>query len=210
MTNATALRAFSIALPHSIVPIPVVAVDNGVSSLAEALADRFGLSPSDLSLSVVAEVFGAVGDLLGVSGMEFAGLGLFRSPDDPERPASVLVTGTRLPSDHESPEVAIAGLRDVHTRQGKTTVETLTLPAGPAVVVIDEDLQATPVEEGTDPLMTLTSRATAWIPDSAGTTVAVVSVISPSWRDWVHTCDLALDLLESFAWEEATGVELPA
>jgi hypothetical protein len=128
-------------------------------------------------------------------------MGMFRSPDEPERPVSVILTGTRLPSGHETPDVAIDGLRDLHTQQGKNSVETLTLPVGPAVVVIDEDLQSIPAEEGADPVAMLTRRATAWIPDPYGTTLGVVSVISPSWQDWAPVCDLALDVFDSFAWE---------
>jgi hypothetical protein len=190
-------------------PIPITPSAGSAGALAAALAGRVGLPADDVSAGVVADLFTVFGGMVGESGIELAAMGLFRSPDDPDRPASVVLTGTRMASDHESPEVAIRGLRDLHTGQGADTVETVTLPAGPAVVVVEESTQELPADggaepgadPGAEPAVILTRRATAWIPDPDGTTVAVVSVISPSWQDWAHTCDLALDIFDSVSWE---------
>jgi hypothetical protein len=182
-------------------PISVTSSADSAQALAAELAGRFGLPADDVSAVVVADLFAVFGAMAGESGIEFAAVGLFRSPDAPERPASVFLTGTRMRSDHGSPDVAIAGLRDILAGQGADTVEALTLPAGPAVVVVDESMQELPTGEATDPAVILTRRATAWIPDPDGTTVGIVSVISPSWQDWAHTCDLALDVFDSFSWE---------
>ena len=201
MTRTTATRPFSVDLPDGMIPIPLTASADGALALAAALAAKFGLPADDVSAVVVAELFSAFGAMVGESGMEFAAMGLFRSPDDPDRPASVFLTGTRMASDHSSPEVAITGLRDLYSAQGADAVETLSLPAGPAVVVVEESTQELPTGDGAEPAVILTRRATAWIPDPDGTTVAAVSVISPSWQDWAHTCDLALDVFDSFSWE---------
>ncbi|HEX3781336.1 MAG TPA: hypothetical protein VHX38_16870 [Pseudonocardiaceae bacterium] len=203
MTMMSATRSFSIDLPEGMASIPVAAVPGTARSLAATLAGTFGLPADDASAAVVADAFTVFGAMLGESGMDFAAMGLFRSPDDPDRPASVVVTGNRVPSDHATPEVAIAGLRDLHAEQGADPVETVALPAGPALVVVDETIQEMPTEDGVESAVVVTRRATAWIPDPAGTTIAVVSVMSPSWQDWAHTCELALDLFETFRWEAA-------
>jgi hypothetical protein len=199
------MRSFSVDLPDGMLPIPVTTSAGSAAALTEALVSRFRLPADDLSAAVVADLFTVFGAMVGESGVEFAAMGLFRSPDDPERPASVVMTGTRIASDHQSPEVAIKGLRDLHDGQGADTVETITLPAGPAVVVVDESTQELPADTDAGPdaasTVVLTRRATAWIPDPGGTTVAVVSVVSPSWQDWAHTCDLALDVFDTVSWE---------
>ncbi len=141
MTSATSMRSFSVDLPEGMVPIPMIASAGSATALAEALAGRFGLRADDVSAVVVADLFTVFGEMMGESGVEFAAMGLFRSPDDPERPASVFMTGMRIASDHESPEVAIRGLRELHTGRGADAVETITLPAGPAVVVVDESMR---------------------------------------------------------------------
>ena len=55
--------------------------------------------------------------------------------------------------------------------------------------------------EGADPLPVLQRQLLAWIPDPAGSAVAVVGVASNSWPDWAHVCDLALDVFESVSWD---------
>ena len=196
-----ALRSFSIGLPEGIVRVPVDSIADRDSALADELAARFGLPGDDVSADALGSVFTGLGAVLGESGMEFAGMGLFRSPDVPTRPAFVMLTGTRVPSKHESVAIAIAGLRELYGQQTAQAVETLLLPAGEAVAVVEEQLLEIPVDVH-EPITMLIRRASAWFPDSRGTTLGMVSVISPSWQDWAHVCDLALDVFDSFTWED--------
>jgi hypothetical protein len=130
MTSARALRAFSLEVPDGIVPIPVTELADSAQVLTATLTTRFGLAAGDTSATMLGGLFAAFGELLGQSGMELAGIGLFRSPDEPDRPASVMITGTRMASGHEAVEIAIEGLRDVHVQQGQDSVETLVHLAG--------------------------------------------------------------------------------
>jgi hypothetical protein len=201
MTKVAVTRPFSIDLPEGMTPLPVATVPGAAQTLAASLAGSLGLPADDLSATVVGDALTVFAAMPGDAGIDFAAMGLFRSPDEPDRPASVVVTGARIPSDHPSPDVAIAGLRQVWAEQAADAVETVTLPGGEAVIVVDETMQQLSTEDPATPTTVLTRRATAWIPDAAGSTIAVVSVMSPSWQDWQHTCELAVDLFETFRWE---------
>ncbi|HJP79886.1 MAG TPA: hypothetical protein VJ914_36775 [Pseudonocardiaceae bacterium] len=201
MTKMTTTRPFSIDLPEGMTALPTAAEPGAAQALAASLADGMGLPADDVSAGVVGDALTVFGALLGDAGIDFAAMGLFRSPDDPKRPVSVVVTGARIPSNHASPEVAIAGLRQLSIKNGADTVEVVHLSGGEAVIAVDESMQQLVADDATPPAAVLTRKATAWIPDTTGSTIAVVSVISPSWQDWQHTCELAVDLFETFRWE---------
>jgi hypothetical protein len=63
--------------------------------------------------------------------------------------------------------------------------------------------------DGVGPLPLLQRQVLAWIPDPAGSAVAVIGVASNCWQDWAHICDLALDVFESVLWDPASGENLP-
>lgn len=201
MTNMTTTRPFSIDLPEGMTSLPTAVEPGAAQAVSASLAGSMGLPADDVSAAVVGDALTVFGALLGDAGIDFAAMGLFRSPDDPERPVSVVITGARIPSSHASPEVAIAGLRQLSIENGADTVEVVALSGGEAVIAVDETMQQLTADDSTEPAAVLTRKATAWIPDTTGSTIAVVSVMSPSWQDWQHTCELAVDLFETFRWE---------
>lgn len=83
------------------------------------------------------------------------------------------------------------------------TVEQIKLPVGPAIATVTEEENA--LVMGDEPIQVLTRQLSAWVPDREGTTIAVVSVMTNSFRDWEHVCTLALDIFDSLGWEPLSG-----
>ncbi|WP_209706792.1 hypothetical protein [Crossiella equi] len=127
---------------------------------------------------------------------------MYRSPDDPERLLMVWLTVSEVRSAHETPGVAVAGLLEAHRERGD--VAQVTLPAGPAAVVVTEEALALHVGELSAPV--LRRDVTAWVPDPFGTRLAVISLATNSWQDWDHVCELALALFDSLDWAPAPEV----
>jgi hypothetical protein len=67
---------------------------------------------------------------------------------------------------------------------------------------VEDNHQVIDQGEGVEPIMLRSRQWTAWIPDPDGTTIAIISVTSPSVPDWPHVADLAADVFDSFAWQE--------
>ncbi|MGH3805353.1 MAG: hypothetical protein ACRDRU_01640 [Pseudonocardiaceae bacterium] len=194
------MNEFTIELPEGFVALPAAAV---TAELGRALEELFHLPPGDVSAAKVAESLSALGLIAATGGAEYTSIGFFRSPDDPQRPVSVLLTAARMASDHGDPAIVIAGLRAVCAQDPDTDVQVLQLQAGPALAIVREEPAMIEVG-GADPVPLLQRQVLAWIPDPAGSTVAVIGVASNSWQDWSHVCDLALDIFESVSWENST------
>jgi hypothetical protein len=194
------VNGFTIELPDGFVALPASAT---TTEIGRALEELFHLSPGDISAAKVAESLSALGLITAAGGAEYTSIGFFRSPDDPQRPVSVLLTAARMASDHDDPTTVIAGLREVYAQDPDTDAQSLQLRAGPALTAVREEPAMIEVE-GTDPLPLLQRHVLAWIPDPAGSAVAVIGVASNSWHDWPHVCDLALDIFESVCWDNST------
>jgi hypothetical protein len=198
VTTATP-QAFSLSLPRGFVPLPLSDEERDDAGLARHFADLLGLADVDESSAMVAGVMADFGGMLGSGGLEYAALGLFRSPSVPTRPVSALLTCIRMTASGAALSKEIAALMTIHQEQGAAP-EVLTLPAGEAVAVVTEEAH----DVGTDPaspVVVLNRQVSVWIPEPDGDTIAVVSVASPSWPDWDHICDLALGIVDSFSWE---------
>lgn len=195
------MNGFTIELPEGFVALPASAARTEIGAALEQL---FGLPAGDTSAAKVAESLSALGLIAAGSGAEYTSIGFFRSPDDPQRPVSVLLTAGRMASDHDDPSTVIVGLRQVYAQDPSTDTQVLQLPAGPALATIREEPAMITVE-GADPLPLLQRQVLAWIPDPIGSAVAVIGVASNCWPDWPHICDLALDVFESVSWESAAG-----
>ncbi len=193
------MNGFTIELPDGFVALPASAT---TAEIGRALEELFHLSPGDISAAKVAESLSALGLITAAGGAEYTSIGFFRSPDDPQRPVSVLLTAARMASDHDDPTTVIAGLREVYAQDPDTDAQSLQLRAGPALTAVREEPAMIEVE-GTDPLPLLQRHVLAWIPDPAGSAVAVIGVASNSWHDWPHVCDLALDIFESVCWDNS-------
>jgi hypothetical protein len=104
-----------------------------------------------------------------------------------------------MTSEHDDASTVITGLRKVYAADLDTDTEVLQLPAGQALATIREQPLMLQVH-GVAPVALLQRQVVVWIPDRAGSAVAVVGVASNCWQDWPHVCDLALDLFESVSW----------
>jgi len=193
------VNGFTIELPEGFVALPAA---TETAAVERALEGLFGLPAGDTSAAKVAESLSALGLIAAGSGAEYTSIGFFRSPDDPQRPVSVLLTAARMASDHGDPATVIAGLREVYAQDPDTDAQYLQLRAGPALTAVREEPAMIEVE-GADPLPLLQRHVLAWIPDPAGSAVAVIGVASNSWHDWPHVCDLALDVFESVCWDNS-------
>lgn len=192
------MNGFTIEFPEGFVTLPASSAPAEVGS---ALEELFHLPPGDTSAAKVAESLSELGQIAADGGAEYTSIGFFRSPDDPQRPVSVVLTASRMSSDHDDPNTVIAGLRNVYASNPDTDAQVLQLPAGPALAAIREEPAMIEVE-GADPLPLLQRQVLTWIPNPAGSAVAVIGVASNCWQDWPHICDLALDVFESVSWEQ--------
>lgn len=193
------MTGFTIELPEGFVELPATVATDTVQ---RELAELFRLPAGDTSAAKVAESLSALGLIAAGSGAEHTSIGFFRSPDDPQRPVGVVLTASRMASNHDDPTTVIAGLREVYAADPDTATEMLRLPAGQALASIREEPGILEID-GVDPLPLLQRQVLAWIPDPTGSVVAVIGVASNCWRDWPHVCDLALDVFESVAWLDA-------
>lgn len=194
-------QGFAYYLPTGFVRLPLAESEISAESFAAltvAVGGLFGLPPDGDETAQAAVGLAALGAQIGDQGVDTAAMGFYRSPEA-SRPIAVLVTGNQFPSDHESQETAVASLLEVHGTEDHSGVDRISLPAGPAVAVVDDVPQYLQAGESLTPL--LQRRVTAWIPDRAGTMVAVISVVTNSWRDWEHVCRLALEIFRSLGWE---------
>lgn len=193
--------SFVFGLPSGFVELPVRKDDlrdENLDHLVTSVAGVFGLEANDDNAVQAALGLAALGSAVGDRGVDYAAVGFYRSPDDPNRPIMVVVTSIGMDSDHADLQTAIDALVEIHQEKNHDSVERISLPAGPAVAVVDEDPQY--LQLGDDSVPLLQRRVTAWIPDRQGTTIAVISVCTNSWQDWEHVCRLALEIFRSLAW----------
>jgi len=190
------MTGFSIELPEGFIELPAAPV---IAEVQRELEELFDLPAGDTSAAEVAKSLSALGTLAAGGGAQYSSIGLFRSPDDPQRPVSVVFTASQMTSDHDDASMVIIGLREVYAADPDTATEVLQLPAGQALATIREQPLMLQVD-GVAPVALLQRQVVAWIPDRAGSTVAVVGVASNCWQDWPHVCDLALDVFESVSW----------
>jgi hypothetical protein len=190
------MTGFSIELPEGFIELPAAPAS---AEVQRELEELLGLPAGDTSAAEVAKSLSALGALAADSGARYSSIGLFRSPDDLQRPISVVLTASQMTSDHDDASTVITGLREVYAAEPDTDTEVLQLPAGQALATIREQPLMLQVD-GVAPVALLQRQVVVWIPDRAGSAVAVVGVASNCWQDWPHVCDLALDLFESVSW----------
>lgn len=190
------MTGFTVELPAGFVEVSATVE---AADIQRDLTELFDLPAGDSSAAKVAEALSALGTVAADGGAEYTAVGLFRSPDDPQRPVGVVLTASQMSSGHDDPSTVIAGLREVYAADVATDTEILRLPSGQALATIREEPALIEIA-GADPVPLLQRQVLAWIPDPGGAAVAVVGVASNSWQDWAHVCDLALDVFESVSW----------
>lgn len=204
--GAHPLRGFRFDLPSGFIEVPVHDDELSPDSFGELsakVAGWFALPTDDGNATAMALGLATFGAMAGQDGADYAAVGLYRSPDDPQRPIMVLVTSIGMPSDHDRPATAIAGLLEIHDAAARGMVGTLKLPVGPAVAIVTEEETALRIGEEVTPM--LRRQVAAWVPDPDGTTLAVLAVSTTSWQDWEHVCTLAVGIFESLEWDPLAG-----
>jgi len=131
-------------------------------------------------------------------GSSYTAAGFFRSPDTPSRPIMVLVNCFTVRSEHRTADVAVAGLEETQRNVATGLVESVELPAGPAVVAESRKPVRVPLGEGTIDLDE--HSITAWIPSPG--VVTAVAITSNNTEDWEHVKDLARGIFETLDWNE--------
>ena len=192
------MTGFTIGLPEGFIELSATPA---TAELQRELEELFSLPAGDTSAARVAESLSALGALAAGSGAQYSSIGLFRSPDDPQRPVSVVLTASQMASNHDGAGTVITGLRQVYAADPGTGTEVLQLPAGRALATVREEPLLIKLN-GDAPVALLQRQVVAWIPDRAGSAVAVVGVASNCWQDWPHVCDLALEIFDSVAWDD--------
>lgn len=196
-------RSFTLELPEGFVALPSDLGDSlpdQVGELTAYFARLFSLPPDDENAAAVAVYYAAVGPAAAESGVDHTELAMYRSPDDPDRAMMIMLSSSCVPAGHADVESAVAGLLEIHRAAGQGDVSKLSLPVGPAVVVVTEEQNGVFVGQAALPV--LHRKITAWVPDPGGTTVGVVSVSSNNWQDWEHICRLTVDILGTMRWDD--------
>ncbi|HKN99537.1 MAG TPA: hypothetical protein VJX10_20620 [Pseudonocardiaceae bacterium] len=198
-------RSFSLELPDGFVELPSdveAATPERIGAIGARFAALAGLPPDDPNAAEAAVYYAAVGATSGDEGVDYTGMALYRSPDDPARFMMVLLSSLCVPASHVDVESAVAGLLEVHRAAGQGEVGQIDLPAGPAVTVVTEQLSG--ISDGEQSAQIRHRAITAWVPDPGGTTLGVVSVSSNNWVDWPHIARLAVDILRTMRWDDET------
>ncbi|RJQ92753.1 hypothetical protein [Amycolatopsis panacis] len=196
-------REFTFTVPDGFVELPVEDIEVGGAEKHELdgrVASAFGLAADDPNAAMLANTYALYGETMGAQGIGYAAIAIYRSPDVPDRPIMPVLDSSCIPSEHDSVDVAIEGLLDVHASVEGRTARTLNLPAGKAVVTIQEEKTILRNEEDSVEVPVLQRQVAAWIPDPRGTSVAMVAVCSNNWQDWEHVAVLALDIFDTVSW----------
>lgn len=196
-------REFTFNVPDGFVELPVEDIEVGGAEKHELdgrVASAFGLAAEDPNAAMLANTYALYGETMGAQGIGYAAIAIYRSPDVPDRPIMAVLAGSCIPSEHDSVDVAIEGLLDVHASVEGRTARMLSLPAGTAVVTIQEEKTVLRNEEDSVEVPVLQRQVAAWIPDPRGTSVAMVAVCSNNGQDWEHVAVLALDIFDTVSW----------
>jgi hypothetical protein len=130
------MTGYTLEVPEGFIPLP----PSGTTAESEqALAELFGLEPGDISADMVTRSVSALGLVATAGGTEHSSIGLFRSPDDPQRPVSVVLTAGQIASDHDDPGAVMTGLREVCASDPNTNSHILQLPVGSALAAVREE-----------------------------------------------------------------------
>ncbi|MEC3978192.1 hypothetical protein [Amycolatopsis sp. H20-H5] len=194
---------FTLVLPGGFIDLPRgEAGMEDLQLLARELADQFGLDPDvpmDQGMAETVVMLTSAGAAAQAGGSSYTAAGIFRSPEDMNRPIMALVNCFCLESGHMSTNVAIAGLGEVHRSTAKGNVEVVELPVGPAVVA--QSVTQSSISIGEDTVEITEHAITAWIP---GTKVVLgLAVTSNNTEDWAHVVDLARGIFDTFEWADA-------
>ncbi|MGH3633979.1 MAG: hypothetical protein ACRDTS_07785 [Mycobacterium sp.] len=204
MTQHPQNVSFSIHVPDGFMPITAGLNYNVRSELETRFATMFSISADHVGVRSIVDLLSELGVSHHDSGIDFSAIGLFRSPDEPDRPVSALLTCARMAASNESNTVTLSGLRELHEREPNSRVMEIEIQAGRCIAVVKEFFQSIPADE--DKMYIVSARqVTVWVPNPDGSSIAVVSIISNSIRDWPNVCDTALDVFNSIAWEEIEG-----
>lgn len=193
MTTSTAEpRSFTLGVPPGFIRIQP---DTPADELLAQIARVFNTEQITDDMRKFAAVLTALTPNALTDAIPYVGLGLFRSPQA-RRPILLSLSCLSQAADHDGVRTAVGGLLEVHRDR---LAREVALTCGPAVITLAEE----PIEltDGGQPELRLLRREiTAWVPDPAGTAIAVVSVSSNNWQDWEHISEFALGLFNSLEW----------
>lgn len=167
LSSPSRVRGFRFDLPAGCVELPIDDEDidpQNFGALSAAVAGVLGLDSGDGNAAAAALRLATFGCMVGDGGVDYAAVGVYRSPDDAGRPIMVVLTSVGLLSDHHRKEIAIASLLDLHEAEGHGSVGRLALPAGPAVVVVREQESLLHVGDTSAPVLTGMSRPGSRMP----------------------------------------------
>ncbi|PKW00224.1 hypothetical protein ATK30_0314 [Amycolatopsis echigonensis] len=196
-------REFTFTVPDGFVELPVedIEVDGAEKHELDArVAAVFGLAADDPNAAMLANTYALYGETMGSQGIGYAAIAVYRSPDVPDRPIMPVLASSCIPSAHDSVDVAVEGLLEVHASVEGRTARLLDLPAGKAVVTVQEEKTILRNDADGIEIPVLQRQVAAWIPDPRGTSVAMVGVCSNNWQDWEHVVVLALDIFDTVSW----------
>lgn len=195
---------FFFNLPPSFIELPISEdqLKDNQDDLISSVTDVLDLDAQDDDAAVEA-AFGlaALGSILSDQGAGYAAAGFYRSPEDNDRPITILVTSVGIPSDYEDSQGAVQAILAVKQNEEHSSVIQFTVPAGHAVAVVDEEPHEIQLQN--DVVTILQRQVTAWIPNPTGAEIALITVSTNSWKDWSYVCELALDIFCSISWTDS-------
>lgn len=200
ISDRTAAPSFS--LPAGFIELPAGEVDEETfRTVAGELTTWFGLGPNapiDQGIAETTVLLLTTGAAARAGGAFYTAAGIFRSPEQSDRPLMVLVNCFAMESDHAAVEDAVAGLVQANRETATGPVRTVELPCGQAVTV--ENTKSREVAAGEAAVELTEHTLTAWIPADRGI-VYGIAVSSHNTEDWQYILDMTEGVLRTVEWD---------
>lgn len=199
---AGTLPSYSLFLPEDFIELPEGEVTEAkITNLASALAVRVGYGADaelDQELAAATSLVMTLGASAYTGGAHYVATALYKSARA-KRPLMIIVSCFLIPSNHDSPEVALTGLRQHHEQQTDINVKRLAFPGGDAIVT---RAASTTMLAGGDQEIPVTNHViTAWFPHPTSAAVLGVAISSNNTADWDDIVDLAHGIFTTVEWD---------
>lgn len=211
MSDRAAAPSFT--LPAGFIELPAGEVDEETfRAVAGELTTWFALGPNapiDQGIAEATVMLLTAGAAARAGGAGYTAAGIFRSPEQSDRPLLVLVNCFAMESDHATVEDAVAGLVEANRETAAGPVRTVELPCGQAVTV--ENTKTGEFAAGEASVELTEHTLTAWVPADRGI-VYGIALSSHNTEDWEYILDMAGGVLGTVEWDagDAQGTSATA
>lgn len=196
--TGTNTDGYTVTIPTGFVPLPRAEPSNeSLDECSAQLADAL-LVDNDRNCRVATGALTRVANIAEELGVERSAIGFFISPNT-GLPVMLMLTMTGFRTDPSDIDLAIAGIIESVRSQAFTSPREIQIPAGPAVLTVEE--KPSWLSDGSTETPLLQRSLTLWTPSPTTDSVGVVSIATNSWPDWDLVCDMSLDIFNTLDWD---------